>query len=374
MNIWNIALKEIKSNIRNTRTFVFMLALPIVLMLILGAALTNAFTDGVEIDGLRLLVRNEWTDSQGTAAWNRFVQAIEQEGVEVVQATAGMNGQEEVRANRFTAYAELDGDGIKFYGSSKNTIESNIIQGMLTAFADRYSLMAAAFHTDPAAARSIVGGAGESGDFIRETTLNPDKRPDSFGYYAIAMTTMIALYSVFSSSNLFRGERIRHTSIRLMAAPIGKGEIFIGKVIGSTLINLLCVLLVVLFSKFAFHADWGTHYGMIFLLLLTEVLLAVSLGLAVSFLFQGEGSQGIVMMFTQVASFLGGAYFPIGETEGFMTWLTNLSPLRWANTALTEIIYAGNAAAGWPAIGLNTGIAALFLLIAVISMRRREAL
>lgn len=36
MNIWNIALKEIKSNLRNTRTFVFMLALPIVLMLILG--------------------------------------------------------------------------------------------------------------------------------------------------------------------------------------------------------------------------------------------------------------------------------------------------------------------------------------------------
>ncbi|MFL1675018.1 ABC transporter permease [Paenibacillus thiaminolyticus] len=374
MNIWNIALKEIKSNIRNTRTFVFMLALPIVLMLILGAALTNAFTDGVEIDGLRLLVRNEWTDSQGTAAWNQFVQAIEQEGVEVVQATAGMNGQEEVRTNRFTAYAEVDGDGIQFYGSSKNTIESNIIQGMLTAFADRYSLMAAAFHTDPAAARAIVGGAGESGDFIRDTALNPDKRPDSFGYYAIAMTTMIALYSVFSAGYLFRGERIRHTSIRLMAAPIGKGEIFIGKVIGSTFINLLCVLLVVLFSKFAFHADWGTHYGMIFLVLLTEVLLAVSLGLAISFLFQGEGSQGLIMMFTQVASFLGGAYFPISEMEGYMDWLSNLSPLRWANTALTEIIYAGDAAAGWPVIGLNTGIAALFLFIAIIFMHRREAL
>ncbi|RJG17691.1 ABC transporter permease [Paenibacillus thiaminolyticus] len=374
MNIWNIALKEIKSNLRNTRTFVFMLALPIVLMLILGAALTNTFTDGVEIDSLRLLVRNEWTDSQGKAAWSQFVQVIKQEGVEVVQAPAGMNGQEEVRTNRFTAYAELDAEGIKFYGSSKNTIESNIIQGMLTAFADRYSLMAAAVHTDPAAARMIADGARESGDFIRDTSLNPDKRPDSFGYYAIAMTTMIALYSVFSAGYLFRGERIRNTAIRLMAAPIGKGEIFIGKVIGSTFINLLCVLLVVLFSQFAFHADWGTHYGMIFLVLLTEVLLAVRMGVAVSFLLQGESSQGIIMMFTQVASFIGGAYFPIGETEGIMTWITNLSPLRWANTALTEIIYAGNAAAGWPAIGLNTGIAALFLFIVVISMRRREAL
>lgn len=285
-----------------------------------------------------------------------------------------MNGREEVRADRYTAYAELGPDGIKFYGSSKNTIESNIIQGILTAFADRHSLAAAAFQTDPSAARAIVAGAGQGGDVIRETALNPDKHPDSIGYYAIAMTTMIALYSIISASYLFRSERTRNTAVRLMAAPVGKGEIFIGKIIGCTFINLLCVLLVVLFSKFAFHADWGTHYGMIFLVLLTEVLLAVSLGLGISFLIQGEGSRGVVMIFMQVASFIGGAYFPIGDTEGFMTLLTNLSPLRWANTALMEIIYADNVAAAWPAVGLNFGIAAVFLMMAVISIRRREAI
>lgn len=374
MNIWNIALKEIKSNLRNTRTFLFMLALPIALMLILGAALSNAFTSGVKVSDMRLLVNSEWTSMQGTADWNGFAQAIGKEGVEVVQAEAGMIGQEEVRAGRYTAYAELGTDGIKFYGSSKYTIESNIIQGMLTAFADRYALAAAAFQTDPAAAKEIVASAGQSGDFISETALNPDKQPGSIDYYAIAMTTMIALYSVFSASYLFRDERTRNTAVRLMAAPISKGEIFIGKIIGCAFINLLCVLGVVLFSKFAFHADWGNHYGMIFLILLTEVLLAVSLGLGVSFLVQGEGSRAFVMIFTQVASFIGGAYFPIGDTEGFMALLTNLSPLRWANTALMQIIYADNLAAAWPAIGLNLGIAAVFLMIAVISMRKREAL
>lgn len=374
MNIWNIALKEIKSNLRNTRTFLFMLALPIALMLILGAALSNAFTSGVKVSDMRLLVNSEWTSMQGTADWNGFAQAIGKEGVEVVQAEAGMIGQEEVRAGRYTAYAELGTDGIKFYGSSKYTIESNIIQGMLTAFADRYALAAAAFQTDPAAAKEIVASAGQSGDFISETALNPDKQPGSIDYYAIAMTTMIALYSVFSASYLFRDERTRNTAVRLMAAPISKGEIFIGKIIGCAFINLLCVLGVVLFSKFAFHADWGNHYGMIFLILLTEVLLAVSLGLGVSFLVQGEGSRAFVMIFTQVASFIGGAYFPIGDTEGFMALLTNLSPLRWANTALMQIIYADNLAAAWPAIGLNFGIAAVFLMIAVISMRKREAL
>lgn len=373
MIIWNIAWKEIKSNFRDTRTFVFMLAMPIVFMLILGAALSNAFAPGHSVGDLRLLYKNNATDTRISASWSSFTEAIEKEGVTAIQAATGMDGQEEVRADRYTAYAELGDSGISFYGSSKNTIESNILQGMLTIYADRYSLAAAAYQVDPAAAEGIVTSAGEGSDFIRETALNANKQPSSIDYYAIVMSTMIALYSVISASYLFRGERARNTAVRLLAAPISKAVIFTGKVIGSTFINVLCVLIVVLFSKFVLHADWGNQYGMVALILLTEVLLAVSLGLGVSFLVKGEGARAIMMIFTQVASFLGGAYFPIGDTEGIYTILTNLSPLRWTNTALMQLIYADNTAAAWPVIGLNLGIAAVFLLLAVISIRKREA-
>lgn len=373
MNIWNIALKEIKSNLRNTRTFVFMLAMPIVFMLILGATLSNAFASGHSVGDLRLLYKNTGMDTQMSAYWSDFAQGIEKEGIQVVQADAGMDGHKEVRADRYTAYAEVGDSGIEFYGSGKNTIESNILQGMLTAFADRYSLAAAANRVDPASAQGIVSSAGESGDFIRETALNANKKPSSIDYYAIAMSTMIALYSVISASHLFSGERARNTAVRLLAAPVSKGGIFTGKIIGCMFINALCVLVVVLFSKFVFRADWGNHYGIVVIILLTEVLLAVSLGLGVSFLVKGEGARAIVMIFTQFASFLGGAYFPIGDTEGIFTILSNLSPLRWTNTALMRIIYADNTAAAWPVIGLNFGISAVFLLLAVILIRKREA-
>lgn len=374
MNVWNIAFKEIRSQLRDTRTFLFMLALPIVLMLILGTALTNAFATGTKVGSLKLLVKSDWTNAQLSAAWSGFAEAIGKEGVNIVQAAADTDGREAVREGRYAAYAELGDDGIKFYGSSKLTIESDIIQGMLTIFADRYSLAAAAFRTDPAAAGAIVGSAGQRGDIIRETALNPDKRPGSVDYYAITMTTMIAFYSVISASSLFHRERIRNTAARLMAAPISKAEIFIGKVIGCTLINLCCIVAVALFSKFVYQADWGDHYGIVFLILLTEVLLAVSMGLGISFLAKGDGVRAFFMIFAQVASFIGGAYFPIGDTGGFTAVLTNLSPLRWANTALMQIIYADRLAAAWTAIGLNIGVAAVFLLIAIISMRKREAL
>ena len=98
------------------------------------------------------------------------------------------------------------------------------------------------------------------------------------------MTTMIALYAAMGASSLIREERIRKTGDRLIAAPISKGEIFVGKIIGSLVANALCILLVMLFSKFVFQANWGEHLGIIFIILLTQVFLAISFGLGIGYI------------------------------------------------------------------------------------------
>jgi ABC-2 type transport system permease protein len=372
VNILNIMIKEIKTSLRQTQTLLFMLAFPIVLMLILGTALTNAFTSIAQVGNMQLLYKEAANQPQLTEYWQGFSKVLEQQGVKVIRASADVNGQEKISDDQYTGYVELGDAGMKYYGSSKNTIESNIVQGMLTAFADRYNLAASAFTTDPSKAEAIIQNTAATPEFILETSLEADKKAGALDYYAISMTTMIALYAAISGSFLFRSERTRKTAIRLMASPVSKGELFTGKVLGCTFINLLCVLAVVLFSKFIYQADWGTHYGMVFLVLATEVILSVSLGLGLSYLLKGELSRPVVMIFAQIASFIGGAYFPISYTDGFLGFLPNLSPLRWANTALLNIIYNGDLRAAIPAVGLNLGIAAAFLLTSVIIMRIRE--
>ncbi|MBB6675015.1 ABC transporter permease [Cohnella nanjingensis] len=369
-----IALKEIKQALRDKRTFVFMLAFPIVLILILGMALSNAFSGNVELGEMKVLYKDTGASPALGGYWDGFVKTVGQGNVHFTPLGEGMNGQEEVKSDNYVAYVELGNEGIRFYGSTKSTIEDNIVQGMLTAFAQRYNLAASAMKTDPAAAQAVLANASAPHDIVKETALQADKSPGSIDYYAIAMTTMIALYAAMSASSLIRGERSRNTAIRLSAAPVSKSEIFAGKIIGCLFSNLICVLAVVLFSKYVFKADWGDHFGMVFLVLLSEVLLAVSLGLGLSYFFKGETARSIVMIFTQLASFLGGAYFPIGDADNFMGAVTNLSPLRWANVAINKIIYSNELGAALPAIGLNLAIAVAFLAIAIISMRRREAL
>ncbi|WP_256760646.1 ABC transporter permease [Cohnella sp. WQ 127256] len=375
MNILNIAMKEMKSSLREPRTFLFMMAFPIVLMLILGTALSNAFSSSTLVGDLKLLYNNQADNKQLIQAWQIFSTEIEQQGIIITPlSSTEANGVEDISNNKYAAYVELSNEGLKYYGSSKRMIESNIIQGMLTAFADRYNLATSTLTVDPSKAEAILGNTDWKDDLIHETSLDPNKTPGSIDYYAIAMTTMIALYASLSGIYLFRGERTRNTAIRLMASPASKGELFTGKVLACTITNLLFVLIVVLFSKFAFKAYWGDHYGMVFLVLASEVILSVSLGLGLSYLFKGETARSIVMIFTQIASFVGGAYSPIQDTESFMGFITNLSPIGWANKALMNIIYADDLIAALPVIGVNLAFATTFLVISNVIMRKREAI
>jgi ABC-2 type transport system permease protein len=148
-------------------------------------------------------------------------------------------------------------------------------------------------------------------------------------------------------------------------------QILIGKILGSLVLNSLCILIIVIFSKFAFKANWGDHFGIVLLILLTEVILAVSFGLGLSYIAKtAAAARIIIMIIVQLASLVGGAYYKLSDTGG----ISSLSPLTWANTAITKIIYGNDLLAAIPVISLNIGISAVFLAIAIVSLRRREGL
>jgi ABC-2 type transport system permease protein len=144
---------------------------------------------------------------------------------------------------------------------------------------------------------------------------------------------------------------------------------------GSLVVNCICVILVVTLSKVLFKANWGDNLGLVFIVLLTEVVFAVSMGIGLSFITKTSAAPSvIIMLFVQLSSFFGGAYFKIENPEGVFKFITELSPLTWMNTAVTKIIYANDFMAAIPAISINIAGSLLFLLVAVVSLQRREGL
>ncbi|MED2398228.1 ABC transporter permease, partial [Bacillus thuringiensis] len=219
MNIFNIAVMHIKRDFRDVRTLVFMLAFPVVLMLVLGTALTNAFdSDSQAIKDIQVLYKDE-ASSTFSQSFEAFTKEVDKSGIHFKKASEGIDGKEEVKQNKYAAYVELNKDGAKFYGSDKSSVEGSIVEGMLTTFVDKYNVAAEVAKVDPSKV-STVFSSGNHNDYIKETSLQAAKKPGSMDYYAVVMTTMIALYAAIGASSLIRGERIRKTGDRLIAAPI----------------------------------------------------------------------------------------------------------------------------------------------------------
>ncbi|MFN2744668.1 ABC transporter permease [Bacillus sp. z60-18] len=373
MNTFIIAKKEIISAFRDKRTLAFMLAFPIVLIMILGTALTNAFDHEVSVGKIHVLYKDK-SDGEFSQGFKTFAKEAKTSGVYFEKVLSDMDAKTEVKKGHYDAYLEVTGSGMKFYKMEKNSVKNSIIQGMLTAFANRYHAVAEIVKVSPKQAGEAFVNSSHD-DYIKETSLNSDKKPGSMDYYAVTMTTLIALYSAIHASYLIRGERLRKTADRLVAAPVHKAEIFAGKLIGGLGANLLCILIVIAVSMFLFKANWGEHLWLVLVVVLTVVLFAVSFGLGISYLTNtGEAGVATINVLIPLVAFFGGAYFPVEDVQGALVVIKDLSPLTWTNEAIIKIIYTNDLAAGWPAISLNVGLSVLFLLIAVVSMRRREGL
>ncbi|MBS2770521.1 ABC transporter permease [Anoxybacillus rupiensis] len=373
MNIIRIAFKEIKSDFRDIRTLVFMLAFPIVLMLILGTALSNTFNTSTSVGEIHVLYKDQ-TSGEFSGYVRQFMKEAKKSALHFKRISGQLDAKKEVQQGYYDGYMTITNEQIQLYVNDTNSIKGSVIQGMAAAFADQYNIATAVAKVKPEQVQLLMNNKVQN-DYIKETSLHSKRQPGAMDYYAIAMTTMIALYGALSASYLIRGERTRKTADRLLAAPVHKFEIFIGKIFGNMVVNFLCVAIVITFSKFVFKAYWGHHLALVYLVVFTEVLFAISLGLGISYIARTEGATRMILMIViQLASFLGGAYFKIEATGPMEKLITNLSPLTWVNTALTKIIYLNDVSAGSFAMLLNVGLAALFLLIAGTAFTRQEGL
>ncbi|UVI29083.1 ABC transporter permease [Paenibacillus spongiae] len=368
MNILRIAVKELMV-FRDFKMLAFMLVTPVVLILILGTALSSSFNGSAAIGDIRVLYQDNSAPGSALAAqWESFSREAGTSGVLFEKADGKTDGMGAVQNNRYTGYAVISDSGLNYYGNSRSTLESSIVEGMLSAFADRYKLAAEVAKTD------LKEPAAGGGDYVQEVSLDAAKQPGSMDYFAVAVTTLIILYSALSAEHLIKNEIKQHTAVRLMASPVTRAEILTGKILGTLVLNFLFMVIVVLVSKYVFNANWGDNLGLVFLVLSTEIVFALGLGLGISYVVREGASGAVIMIIVQLAAFLGGSYYPVEDTTGIMRTLSDYSPLQWTNDAILKLIYADHYAASITAMLLNLGCAALLLGIAAVMMRRREGL
>jgi ABC-2 type transport system permease protein len=191
------------------------------------------------------------------------------------------------------------------------------------------------------------------------------------------LTLMVLFTSIFSTLSMIEDRREGFLQ-SVMVAPISRGAIVLGKLLGGTAVASIQALL------FLFIAPWiGIPLTLTSLLLVMGVVLLMGLsltGLGFFLAWRSDSVQGFHSMMNLVLIpmwLLSGSFFPVHGAPVWLEWMMKLNPLTYGVAALRRCLYWGNdaATAGLPSLGASIGITLLFgigfHMISVLSVQKK---
>lgn len=370
MNIINILMKEVKQSIRNKRAILMMVLLPIVLSTILGTALTGLFDTAKNLKDINLLYTIEG-NGPTSSSFNTLMEKGQKMGITFTAVKNFKEGADCIRDAKYTAYIVVKEDQgtIELFKNNRQNFEANFAETFLNTFVQRYNAVHEIAEVSPRALGEI--NKENPFDYIQVESLDKKRQPSAKDYYGVTILTLIILYSSLSGAWSIKGETVRKTGSRIICSPVKKHEIFLGKILGVFLITSLQISIVILFSKYVLKAYWGPHMGIVLLLIAAEVVMAISVGIGAAFLIKNETAMaGVLNMIIPFVVFFGGGYVPLENLSKLLQQIANVSPLKWTNQAIFQVIYSSNFSLAPAAVTINLAVAAVILVISSFVFRK----
>ncbi|CAM2963502.1 ABC transporter permease [Hathewaya histolytica] len=312
-------------------------------------------------------------------AFLSFTEGIKEKGIVFERVEDKKQGEEGIRNNKYLGFLELKDKKLNIYENDQNSVSSSVIKSVIKSFVERYNLTFEIIKRNPSALTEInkvQNNPYTENENLIITGVDKNIRPVGADYYGITMITLIIMYSIFTGISAIISEENRKTRNRIIISPLSKGEFFIGKLLGAFSVTAFQFLIVILVSSTFLKVNFGAKPHMVFLILLSEMIFAISFGICIGLLFKNEGAiMGSMHTLIPILIFLGGGYVPMELMQGkVLQTMTNISPIKWTNSAIFSVIYSNEYSLMNKAIGINMTLAMIFLFASIIKLRRREVL
>jgi ABC-2 type transport system permease protein len=415
LKIWTIAVKDTLIRFRDRNALIFMLAAPLIISAIMGAAFGGVSGGSSPIFNIPLIIVNQ---DEGTLG-DRFsdvLEAIEldttdgrQPLFDVVSSDDPEGAREQVGLGQvrgvlfipanFSEAIEAGDDGvsIELVTDPSANVSPGILRGVVGDIAAEFSSAVITVQTVP---DQIVGyqdllGAGlarfgtvfeekfeasfgedgpQSRISMQTVTLGEtDTEFNILGYFAPSMAIFFLMFSLFDGTRSILEEEVTGTLHRLMTTPTRVSQILLGKIGGTFLTGLLQIAVLIAASALLFGLNWGDSPLGLILMTLATVAAATSLGAFVAAFARNINQAGIIgTVFTLVFAILGGNFV---QVAGFPAWLDFLSKLtinRWALDGFVTLTLGGGQASDiLTNVLVLLGLAALFFGLAMATFTRR---
>jgi ABC-2 type transport system permease protein len=202
-----------------------------------------------------------------------------------------------------------------------------------------------------------------------------DFQPSTFGVAGFAV--MFAFLTAQATATSIFSEKQEGTFRRLLAAPLNKWELLVGKMLPNLIIAILQMVLIVAASLILLpligqaapslgHSPLGL--GLVTLLV---ALCSTSLGILLAALCRTESQVGgISSVVLWVAGMVGGAFIPAFVLGDFLNTIGKVVPHYWALQAYNDLMIRGLGVADvLPELGILAGFAAVFMVAGLLRFR-----
>jgi linearmycin/streptolysin S transport system permease protein len=182
---------------------------------------------------------------------------------------------------------------------------------------------------------------------------------DTKTYFAAGMAVFFLMFTVqFGVSSLIE-ERSEGTLARLLAAPVRRTAILVGKLLTSVALGVLSLTVLVVATSLLLGASWGNPLG-VALLIVAGVLAATGItSVVASFAKTPEQAGSWQAVVAVTLGLLGGAFFPIQQTGSVMATVSLVTPHAWFFRGL------GSLAGGGAILNVLPAVAALLVIAAL---------
>lgn len=387
-NIFILLKKEMVHNVRDKKGNIMMILFPLVLMLILGSALSSAFSNSVQLGNVKVLYYVNQS-SKISNAFEQFKKQGEKLGMVFTQSNNMEDAKEEIKRLGYTCLIEIesqpeDNKGIiRFYKNNRYKFTANLVQMMMNAFVQRYNAVDAIIRHEPQMLSQLIDSHKQDNNssqeqkepqaFVQTVTVNRGRRPSSMDYYAVTMLTMIIMYGSITGNWSIKSEKNLRTGNRILSAPVKKYQILAAKVTGGIIITFIQAIIVIFTSKYAFGAWWGEDIATILAVILSQIVMVISLGTSLAFIFKSESaSSGIINAVIPIIVYLGGGYVPLENFGGFLSDISFISPVKWINQSIFRVIYSNDYSLVMTSVIINISVALALAATASFMTRKNH--
>ena len=397
MKLLNIALKDVKIVFRDKMALLILLAMPFILMTIMGMALGGLFSKGPELSKIDVAVVNY---DDGKVSEDFIEEILKGDELSKLLNVKEMDKKRAIHLVRigdissviiippdFTSQIMKNkSTEMKVYGDPGQEIRASIVRSITNAYTNKVSSVMVGVRTGwesltklgkktnlteivryiPFMINEMIEKDVEDLVKIEEENTSQKESLSSMQYYAAGMSTMFVLFSAMFGADSILKERDDKTLARLLSSPMKKHSVLGGKLLGIFITGILQFTAYITATKLIFNVNWGRSIIGLVLLPISTVLATTGMTIFIASIAKTRNAiGGISQIFIQSMSALGGSMFPTSLLPPWLRFFSNFTINKWSMDGLLSLMSGGGVISISKSIIVLLAIALIFFILGI---------